>query len=107
MASRSWLPRPRRTFQSNAIYRGYSGGLLSLISPAIIVRRNALQKGVLGGNRVWLAVFAGLWLKRFISRNTSKQSELVSVERLTKGQFVSVRSIAPPSRRQRRALRTR
>jgi hypothetical protein len=101
------LPRPRQTFRSNAIYRGYSGGLLTLLSPAIIIRRNALQKGVLGGNRGWLAVFLALWMKGVIKKHTAKQSELVAVERLTSGQFVSVRSLAPLTRRQRRALRSR
>lgn len=103
----SRVPRPRQTFRANAIYRGYAGGLLSLLSPAIIIRRNALQKGLLGGNRGWLAVFLALWMKGVLKKHTAKQSEVVAVERLTAGQFVSVRSIAPLTRRQRRALRTR
>lgn len=100
-------PRPRETFRRNATFRGYSGGLLGLLSPAVIVRRNAMQRGLIGGSKGWLAVFVAISARSFLKKHAGRQMEVVSTEVLTKGQAVSVRSIPPLTRRQRRALRSR
>lgn len=100
-------PRPRDTFRRNAVFRGLSGGVFALLSPSLVIRRNALQKGVLGGNKVWLAVFLAISSRNFLKKRIGRHAELVATEVLTKGQFVSVQSIPPVTRRQRRALRSR
>ena len=38
------------------------------LKPSVLVRRNALYKGVLGGSRGWLAIGAVLWSKSFIKK---------------------------------------
>lgn len=101
------LPRPRDTFRRNAVFRGISGGVLAVFSPSLVIRRNAVQKGVFGGNKAWLAVFLAISSRSFLKKRIGRHPEIVSTEVLTKGQFVSVRSIPPLTRRQRRALRSR
>ncbi len=76
-----------------------------LLSPTALLRRSALYKGVLGGNRGWMAVGAVLWGPRLMRRMFGKQEEVVAVERLTAGQFVRLESIKPPTRRERKAAR--
>jgi hypothetical protein len=100
-------PRPRETLRRNAIFRGYSNGLAALFSPAVIMRRNALQRGLIGGSKGWLALFVAISARSFLKKHVGRQMEVVSTEVLTKGQAVSVRSIPPLTRRQRRALRSR
>jgi hypothetical protein len=100
-------PRPRETLRRNAIFRGYSNGILGLFSPAVIMRRNALQRGLIGGSKGWLALFVAISARSFLKKHVGRQTEVVSTEVLTKGQAVSVRSIPPLTRRQRRALRSR
>lgn len=79
-----------------------------LLSPTAVLRRSALYKGVLGGNRGWMAVGAVLWGPRILRRLFGKQEEIVAVERLTAGQFVRLESIKPPTRKERKAaLRAR
>jgi hypothetical protein len=95
------------TIRRNAIFRGYSNGVLSLFSPAVIVRRNAMQRGLIGGSKGWLAVFAVISARSFLKKHVGRQMEVVATEVLTKGQTVSVQSIPPLTRRQRRALRSR
>jgi hypothetical protein len=80
---------------------------LSLPSTIAIVRRNAMQRGLIGGSKGWLAVFVAISARSFLKKHAGRQMEVVSTEVLTKGQAVSVRSIPPLTRRQRRALRSR
>lgn len=75
------------------------------LRPAVLLRRNAMYKGVLGGSRLWLAIGAVLWSKSFLKKTFGKQEEILSTEKLTKGQFVRIDSLRPLSRKERAALR--
>ena len=76
-----------------------------LLSPTALLRRNALYKGVFGGSRGWVVVGAFMWGPRVCRRLFGKTEEIVAIERLRAGQFVRVESIAPPTRKQRKASR--
>ena len=73
-----------------------------LLRPSVIIRRNATYKGLLGGNKGWLAVGVVLWSKSFLKKTFGKQEEILTTEKLKKGQFLRIDAVAPPSRRQRR-----
>ena len=73
--------------------------------PAAVIRRNAMYKG-LGGSRGWLAVLVFLTTKNTLRNTFGKQVEVVAVERLTEGQFVRIESRRPPTRKERKILRT-
>ena len=75
------------------------------LRPSVLVRRNALYKGVLGGSRGWLAIGVVLWSKSFIKKTFGKQVEVLGTEKLTKGQFVRIDSLRPLTRKERKALR--
>lgn len=76
-----------------------------LLKPSVLLRRNALYKGLLGGNRGWLAVGALIWGRGIIKRTFGKQEQVLTVEKLTKGQGLRIDAIGPPTRRQQRAAR--
>jgi hypothetical protein len=46
-----------------------------------------------------------MWGPRVCRRLFGKTEEVVAIERLRAGQFVRLESIAPPTRKQRKALR--
>ena len=73
-----------------------------LLRPSVIIRRNATYKGLLGGNKGWLAVGVVLWSKSFLKKTFGKQEEILTTEKLKKGQFLRIDAVAPPTRRQRR-----
>ena len=56
-----------------------------------------------GGNRGWMAVGAVLWGPRLFRKVFGKQEQVIAIEKLTAGQYVSVESIPPPTRKQRKA----
>jgi hypothetical protein len=71
------------------------------------VRLRATQRGLLGGHRGWLAVFALLQVAKFSQRLTKRGAgPVVFAEALRAGErFEIVHLPAPPSRRQRRRAR--
>ena len=73
-----------------------------LLRPSVIIRRNATYKGLLGGHKGWLAVGVVLWSKSFVKKTFGKQAEILTTEKLTKGQFLRIDAVAPLSRRKRR-----
>ena len=73
-----------------------------LLRPSVIIRRNATYKGLLGGHKGWLAVGVVLWSKSFVKKTFGKQEEILTTEKLKKGQFLRIDAVAPPTRRQRR-----
>jgi len=77
----------------------------TLLSPTALLRRNALYKGVLGGSRGWMAVGVVLWGPRLARKYFGKQEEVIAIEKLTAGQAIRLESIAPPTRKQRRAIK--
>lgn len=73
-----------------------------LLRPSVLLRRNAMYKGVLGGSKGWLAIGGVLWGKSFLKKTFGKNEEILTTEKLTKGQFLRIDAVKPPSRRQRR-----
>ncbi|MEK7422870.1 MAG: hypothetical protein AAB131_03415 [Actinomycetota bacterium] len=76
-----------------------------LLRPSVLLRRNALYKGLFGGSRGWLAVGAVIWGRKFVKRTFGRNEEIIATEKLTKGQFLRIDAIRPPSRRELRASR--
>lgn len=76
-----------------------------LLRPSVLIRRNAVYKGLLGGSKGWLAIGGVLWSKSFLKKTFGKNEELLTVEKLTKGQFLRIDAVKPPSRRQRKKLK--
>jgi hypothetical protein len=59
----------------------------------------AVNRGVVGGDRRWQAVAAAVALSSAIRATTKPTPEILSVERLTPGQSVLVRSLGPRKKR--------
>jgi hypothetical protein len=75
------------------------------LSPVRLARRTAFYKGLLGGSRGWMAVGAALWVGRKGRSAFGRTEEHVSLDKLRPGQGIEVRTIVPPTRRERRAAR--
>lgn len=76
-----------------------------MVSPALLIRSNALRQGVLGSSRTWRAVAVVVFGAQFVKRFFGKRPEIVAVERLLPGQTVSITAIEPVTKRQQRAAR--
>ena len=61
-----------------------------LLRPSVIIRRNATYKGLLGGQKGWLAIGVVLWSKSFLKKTFGKTEEILTTEKLTKGQFLRI-----------------
>ena len=75
------------------------------LSPTYTLRRNAIYKGFLGGNRRWIAVGVALYGPRLMRKTFGRSAEFLSRERLEPGQAVRIEAIPPVSRSERRAAR--
>ncbi|MEZ5221217.1 MAG: hypothetical protein R2743_06960 [Ilumatobacteraceae bacterium] len=73
-----------------------------LLRPSVLLRRNAMYKGVLGGSKGWLAIGGVLWGKSFLKKTFGKNEEILGTEKLTKGQYLRLDAVKPPTRRQKR-----
>ncbi|CAB4551087.1 MAG: hypothetical protein ACK5CE_02770 [Actinomycetes bacterium] len=78
-----------------------------MLRPSVVIRRNALYKGLLGGSKGWLAVGGVLWSRSFLKKTFGKNEELLTIEKLTKGQFLRIDAVQLPTRRQRRRQKRR
>lgn len=76
-----------------------------LLSPTVLLRRNALYKGVFGGSRGWMAIGAALWGPRLLKRALGRREEVLATERLRPGEFVRIEALRPPTRRERKSAR--
>ena len=77
----------------------------TLPSPIQIARRNLISKGLLQGDRKWLYIGGAVWLARIVRRVFGRRMEVVSVERLAPGQWMSLRAISPPTRKERKVAK--
>jgi hypothetical protein len=76
-----------------------------LVAPIQSLRRLGFYRGVLGGNRTWMGVFAVLVGARALKKVVAKSEELAAVERLSPGQHVTIIAIDPVA--ERRAAKRR
>ncbi|MCU1396245.1 MAG: hypothetical protein JWM34_4673 [Ilumatobacteraceae bacterium] len=67
----------------------------SYFSPFAMGRRNGLYKGLLGGDRRWLVIGGALWGARFLRKALGKNEEVVTIEKMEPGQWMSLRTISP------------
>jgi hypothetical protein len=72
---------------------------------SVLLRRNAIYKGFLGGSRGWKVVGAIIFGRRFAKRTFGRNEQIIATEKLRKGQFVRIEAFGPPTRRERRAAR--
>lgn len=76
-----------------------------MLSPSVLIRRNAIYRGFFGGSRGWLVVgvvmFGGKALRRVLGRS----EELVANEVLKPGQFIRIEAIRPTTRGERRVAK--
>ena len=77
------------------------------LSPSVLIRRRALQKGVFGSSALWRAVAVVVFGSRFLKRVFGKHPDYLGTETLKAGQFLQITAIAPPTRRERREARRR
>lgn len=63
------------------------------------LRRTAMMRGVLGGDRRWFAVWSTLAVLRLVRRATSDRPEVVYRHQLDPGEAVLIRASPPPKRR--------
>lgn len=64
-----------------------------LVSPFVLLRRRALQRGVLGGNRLWTAVAVVVWGTRLLRRVLGRHEIVVARDELKPGQALTVRDL--------------
>ena len=76
-----------------------------LLSPTVALRRNAIYKGLLGGQRGWLAIGAVVWAPRLLKRALGRTEQVVATERLEPGQVLRIEAIKRPTRAEDRARR--
>jgi hypothetical protein len=69
------------------------------------LRANALSKGLLGGSRAWRFLFFALFAKRVFGKYVGREPQHLTAEKLKPGQSMTVRAIAPESRRARKRAR--
>ena len=80
-------------------------GSTRLISPAARLRHNAITKGLLGGNRGWMAIGVVVWGPPLLRKAFGRNVEIVSTETLKPGQAVRIEAIRPLTKGERRAAR--
>jgi hypothetical protein len=75
----------------------------SLYSPSANMRRRLYRRS--RSNRAFAGMASVLFLVRVLRRASSRQVEIAAMDKLTPGQTIIIRTIAPPTRRQRKAAR--
>jgi hypothetical protein len=76
-----------------------------LISPVQSLRRLGFYRGVLGGSRAWMGVFAVLVGARAVKKVAGRTEQVAAVERLAPGQRLTIITIDPVE--ERRAAKRR
>ena len=68
------------------------GGLLS---PAAFIRRNSINKGLLGDDRLWRTVFLVISARRVLRKLAGSEPELLAVEKLKPDQTLVIETVHP------------
>jgi hypothetical protein len=77
----------------------------SLLNPFNLARRNALTKGLLGGDRTWLVIGAVVWGPRLIKRMLGKNEQIVTTEKLLPGTSLLITTLPQRTRTERKLHR--
>ena len=76
-----------------------------VLSPTAALRRNALYKGLFGGQRGWMAVGVVVWGPRLLKKALGRSEQVIATERLEPGQALRIEAIEAPTRSDRREAR--
>ena len=76
-----------------------------LFSPWPVLRRDAIVKGFVGGNRGWMAIGVLVWGPVLMRKYFGRTVQIVSTEVLKPGQAVRIEAISPLTKAERRAAR--
>ncbi len=71
-----------------------------LLRPSLIIRRNAIGKGLLGPSTLWKVVAAIVFGRSTLKKVFGKQSESLGSRTIGVGSVLTVATVAPLSRRQ-------
>lgn len=84
-----------------------TGSAAALLHPASFVRRAAVSRGLLGGERLWRVVFAVIYGRKLLRRLMRSEPQTFATAKLKPGQFVRIEAIDPrmPVRSKRRRRR--
>jgi hypothetical protein len=80
-------------------------GLRSTLNPIYQWRRNALYRGLLGGDRTWLVIGAIVWAPRLLKRLLGRTEEVVATEKLLPGMVLRIEPLPQRTRAERRRYR--
>ena len=75
------------------------------LRPAVLIRRQALHKGILGPSMLWKVIAVIVFGKRTLKKMFGKNEQILGTEKLVGGQFVRIESIKPTTRRDRKRAR--
>ncbi|MFT3854711.1 MAG: hypothetical protein QM733_18535 [Ilumatobacteraceae bacterium] len=78
---------------------------LQLLNPLFIVRRNALYRGMLGGNRGWMVVWFALFAPILIRKLLGQHAEHVAIEPMAVGHVLRLEVLPQDTKLQRKAFR--
>ena len=73
------------------------------LRPAVIIRRNALRKGLLGPSMFWKVVAAWVFGKTSIKKFFGKQPDKLGTWKVGSNDFVNVINAKPQTKKQRKA----
>ena len=76
-----------------------------IFSPFVYARRAFVYRGLLGGSRAWMVLGGTFWVGRLIRQMVGRTETIAAREVLSPGQFVTIRTIRPPTRPERKAAR--
>jgi len=76
-----------------------------LFSPWPVLRRDAIVKGLVGGNRLWMALGALVWGPVLMRKVFGRNVEIVSMDVLKPGQALRIEALRAPTKAERRAAR--
>lgn len=76
-----------------------------LLSPGLLIRRQAIAKGVFGPSSGWRVVAAIVFGRQLLKRFAGKSETIVANEVLHPGQLLQIETIAPRTKAERKQAR--
>lgn len=64
-------------------------------SPASIIRRKSINKGLLGDDRLWRTIFFVIFGRRVLRKVMGSEPELLSVEKLKPNESLVIETVHP------------
>ena len=89
----------------NTPYNITSSNPLRLFNPFYVLRRNALFRGLMGGNKQWLIIGAFVWAPVFLRKTFGKRPEHVAFDHLSIGHVLRLEVLPQDTKAERKAYR--